>query len=625
MNRRIGIVLSAALTALTCFAAAGTAAAAPAFRLTEAGGPAFPQRTYILTLSAGQRLDPAAVRVTENGHGVVDVSVTPAGAAGGVSSGTVLAIDASNSMRGAPIEGAMDAARAFAARRNVNQRLGVLTFNSSTHVAVSLTTSQAAIDRALVKQPQLGFKTNLYDAVAQAIVLDRAAGIGAGSVIVMSDGADIGSTVTLEQVIESAKIAHIRVFTVGLRSKTFRAGPLQQLATATGGSFSRADSPTDLQGIYEQLGLRLAQEYILTYHSIVKPGSRVTLDVSIEGVGSATAGYVTPATPGPNAVFHSSKSDRIWQSAFLMIAISLLVPGLIASFVVVPLLRRRDSTVRARVSDYVTMPDAKREGAALVSRVFTGTERSLERTRWWQRFKDALRFADIGIPPVQVVVGTLVVTLFAIWILWQISGVIAFLGLGVPLAVRAVIVARAARKRRSFADQLPDNLDVLASGLRAGHSLVGALSVVVADAAEPSRTEFQHVIADEQLGVPLDQALDKVVKRMRSRDLEQVALVASVQSETGGNAAEVLDRVTESIRERQELRRLVSSLTAQGRLARWIVSALPVGLLVGIQIINPGYLKPMFTHTSGIIMLTFGLVMIVCGSVVIGRIVNIKV
>jgi Mg-chelatase subunit ChlD len=161
MNKRIGIALSAALAAFTCFAAAGTAAPAPAFHLTEAGGPAFPQRTWILTLSAGQRLDPAGVKVTENGHGVVDLSVEPAGAAGGVGSGTVLAIDTSNSMRGAPIEGAIDAARAFAARRNVNQRLAVLTFNATTHVAVSLTTSQPGIDRPLAHKPTLGFKTNL--------------------------------------------------------------------------------------------------------------------------------------------------------------------------------------------------------------------------------------------------------------------------------------------------------------------------------------------------------------------------------------------------------------------------------------------------------------------------------
>src|SRR5262249_45816917 len=150
----------------------------------------------------------------------------------------------------------------------------------------------------------------------------------------------------------------------------------------------------------------------------------------------------------------------------------------------------------------------------------------------------------------------------------------ALFAFGVPLIVRAVIKGRIVRKRKVFANQLADNLDVLASGLRAGHSLVGALSVVVADAAEPSKSEFRRVIADEQLGVPLETALDRVVDRMHNRDLEQVSLVASVQSETGGNAAEVLDRVVESIRERQELRRLIQTLTAQGRLARWIVSLL---------------------------------------------------
>ena len=242
-----------------------------------------------------------------------------------------------------------------------------------------------------------------------------------------------------------------------------------------------------------------------------------------------------------------------------------------------------------------------------------------------QRFKDALLFADIGIPPVQVVIGTLVATLFAIWLLSRIAPVLGLLGLLTPLIVRAIVIARSSRKRRVFGDQLPDNLDVLASGLRAGHSLVGALSVVVSDAAEPSKTEFQRVIADEQLGVPLESALDSVAKRMKNRDIEQVALVASVQGETGGNAAEVLDRVTESIRERQELRRLVRTLTAQGRLARIVVSLLPLGLLLAISVLNPGYMKPMFEHTSGIVMLVIAGLMVCAGSYVIGKIVDIKV
>ena len=238
-----------------------------------------------------------------------------------------------------------------------------------------------------------------------------------------------------------------------------------------------------------------------------------------------------------------------------------------------------------------------------------------------------MQFSDVPFTPVQVVIGTLVLTLFAMYLLAVATGTpaLALGGLLVPVAVRAFILARSARKRRLFGDQLPDNLDVLASGLRAGHSLIGSFAVVVNDAPEPSRTEFQRVIADEALGVSLEDALGGVSQRMKSRDMEQVALVASVQNETGGNAAEVLDRVVESIRERQEVRRLVRTLTAQGRLARWVVSLLPVGLLIAISILNTEYMKSLFTHTSGKILLGFAAVMIIMGSVVIGRIVDIEV
>jgi tight adherence protein B len=206
-----------------------------------------------------------------------------------------------------------------------------------------------------------------------------------------------------------------------------------------------------------------------------------------------------------------------------------------------------------------------------------------------------------------------------------VAGIISLIGLAVPFAVRGLIMYKIDRKRRAFSDQLPDNLDVVASGLRAGHSLVGGLSLVVNDAAEPSRSEFQRVVADEQLGVPLEDALSVVARRMKSRDVEQVALVSSLQRETGSNSAEVLDRVIESIRERAGLRRLVRSLTAQGRMSRWVVTFLPVGLLLAISAINPAYMRPLFTHTSGRVILTIGAIMIISGSLLIKKIVNIKV
>ena len=199
------------------------------------------------------------------------------------------------------------------------------------------------------------------------------------------------------------------------------------------------------------------------------------------------------------------------------------------------------------------------------------------------------------------------------------------IGICIPFVVRMWIRRKVDRKRRQFGEQLPDNLQVLASALRAGHSFIGALSVVVDDAPEPSRSEFRRVVADEQLGVPLEDALHVVVERMESRELEQVALVGALQRQTGGNTAEVLDRVTETIRERFELRRTVRTLTAQGRLSRWVVSLLPLFLLLVISLLNPGYMHPLFATTAGRIALVFAAVMVVAGSVVIKRIINIKV
>ena len=112
---------------------------------------------------------------------------------------------------------------------------------------------------------------------------------------------------------------------------------------------------------------------------------------------------------------------------------------------------------------------------------------------------------------------------------------------------------------------------------------------------------------------------------MKNDDVEQVALLAELQREAGGNMAEVLDTVVETIRDRFDLRRLVKTLTAQGRMARWILSLLPAFLLVVIGLLNPTYMEPLFTSTIGRFALLFATGMVIAGSLVIKRIVNIKV
>jgi tight adherence protein B len=622
VKRRRAIALAAAL--LAAGAAVQAAGAAPALQLTPTGKAVWPDRELVVSLHSGERVQGSRFSVLENGKPVLGARVVPLKAAQ-ASSGAMLVIDTSNSMRGAPIRGAVYAARAFAARRNVNQLLSVLAFNSSSELLLPFTDSEARIEKTLSRRPGLAYGTHLYDAVGQAVKLIQGAQLETGAVVVLSDGADFGSSLSLDGVTKLAHSAHVRVFTVGLRSKTFRPAALQQIAAATGGSFSLARNPAELAAIYDQLGLKLANQYIVTYQSLVVPGHPVRVSVSVAGIGRAETAYAAPA-PASISV-QQPLGSRIWRSWVTLFVFCLLVAGLIG-FALFLALRPSGSTVRARLSDFVSTAGQTNDQARepLASRIFQGTEQSLEQTRWWVQLKEALELADVKIPPVQLLVGTLILTLFVIWLLAAIATpVMGILGLAVPFVVRGLILHRIDKKRRLFGDQLPDNLDVVASGLRAGHSLVGGLSLVVKDAAEPSRSEFQRVVADEQLGVPLEDALGVVARRMKSRDVEQVALVSSLQRETGSNSAEVLDRVIESIRERAGLRRLVRSLTAQGRLSRWVVTFLPVGLLLTITAINPTYMKPLFTHTSGRVVLALGVIMIVAGSVVIKKIVDIKV
>src|SRR5262245_29854706 len=112
---------------------------------------------------------------------------------------------------------------------------------------------------------------------------------------------------------------------------------------------------------------------------------------------------------------------------------------------------------------------------------------------------------------------------------------------------------------------------------------------------------------------------------MQSKDLSQVGLVAALQHETGGNTAEVLDRVADTVRERFELRRLVRTLTAQGRMSRWILTSLPIFLLLVITTLNPTYIDPLYSHSAGRVVLVIAGLMVAAGSLVIRKIIDIKV
>jgi tight adherence protein B len=606
--------------------AAPGAHAAPGLQLTEASGAKFPAKTFVLTLPERRDLKPGDVTVSENGQDVEAVRVVPAEAADPRTFATVLAIDTSGSMQGAPIQAAMTAAREFAARRPAQERLGVVFFNSHVTLALPPTTDASKISHVLSTPPPVAYGTRIYDAVALATHVLADARASARSVLLLSDGADLGSKLAPSAVVDAARVTDTRVFSVGLRDSSYDGLTLRSLAGATGGQYADADE-SQLAPLFAALGQSFRREYLVSYLSLAPLSTQVDVSVRVAGfAGAASASYTSPAfrTAAQPA---NGRAPAPVLGSDLGLGLAVLLTALLFGFAIFLVVRTSRRTAQARIADFTGRASSSHE--ADDARAASEPEEARRRrtpSRRWAAFAEDVDVASVPVTPERIaewtVAGTLAVAALALAVGQPVLGLLALVA---PVVVRLVVASRANAARREFDAQLADNLQVVASAMRAGQSFVGALAVAVEDAMEPAKRELHRAVTDERLGVPLDEALGRVARRMRSEELEYVGLVATLQRETGGSTAEVLDRITQTIRERAELKRLVRTLTAQGRLGGAIVSAIPLGLSALLLVIRPGYFTPLLQSSFGVMCIVAGVAMMTAGWIAIRRIVDIKV
>jgi tight adherence protein B len=183
------------------------------------------------------------------------------------------------------------------------------------------------------------------------------------------------------------------------------------------------------------------------------------------------------------------------------------------------------------------------------------------------------------------------------------------------------------RKKRfsKFEQQLPDSLDMMVSALRVGHSLNAAMSLVTRECEDPIRGEFKICFDEQNYGLELRTAMQNLVARMPLQDLKIATTAILIQKESGGNLAEVLDKTAHVTRERFRLKRQVATHTAQGRMTGWILSAMPIVLGFALYMINPSNMSLLWTREIGIKLLYVSGGMMVVGSLIIRKIVNMDV
>jgi tight adherence protein B len=217
-----------------------------------------------------------------------------------------------------------------------------------------------------------------------------------------------------------------------------------------------------------------------------------------------------------------------------------------------------------------------------------------------------------------VVVGAFVAAITNKWVLGLAALALA------PLVGNMFLSQRISRRRKKFEEQFPDALSLVASSLAAGHTFLRAIQMMTEESEPPLSEEFLRVVNETQLGDPLVDSLDRMARRLDVRDVAWVVQAIRIQQTVGGKLGDLLFTLADFIRAREEVRREVDVLTAEGRVSAWVLGALPVFLLLAISVMNPGYMQPMF-QGWGWVFLGISGVMVTFGVIVINRMVKVQV
>ena len=295
----------------------------------------------------------------------------------------------------------------------------------------------------------------------------------------------------------------------------------------------------------------------------------------------------------------------------------------------------------------VQAPPKARSGRSPIGDLISGSaalanlNRSVERRDFGANLARELARADLALKPSEflairvgaIVAGPtlaflvgLVVPGLANPVAWVMGAVAGF---WLP---RFWLNRRKSNRLKAFNHGLADTITLIANALRAGSSFLQAIEMVVRETQPPVSTEFARVIREVNLGLPFEQALANMVRRVRSEDLELMTTAISIQHQVGGNLAEILDSIAFTIRERVRIKGEIKTLTAQGRMSGYVVGFLPIGLVLVLMVIAPKFMDPMFRKPpelfglpAGLIVLAFGGFMMGLGFMAIRKIVDIEV
>jgi tight adherence protein B len=614
----------------------------------------------LITASGGATID-TALTVTISGKDYPVDAIT-SGQGTPVARSAIIVVDTSGSMGAPGMATVRSSVAAFLKSVPDDVHVGVIAFSGTARLIVAPTTDRGKVQTAVDSLAATG-ETALYDAVQLAV---RSLGAtGERSILLISDGGDTASkTSNQAAATASLKAAKVRAEAVSFNSGESNTAVLKGFAAAGGGSVISAANSGAVQSAFTSAAKTLASQ--LTFSVPLPPGVSAVQNVKIAGTSNGgpftttalvdfgagvpvASNHPTPVSKAPivgplDETVRAAAAPAtlpglgvpLWLGlAMLAVFLGVVTLGLVLAG---PTFKSGRRTRVEEIERYVAPGTGRaakgtsKTTAISESLVFLGERMMQDREstsktmgliekadlplragEWW-----VLRIVSLVAAPAVVMAflrGGALMTLVA-----------AVLGLVVGFFLPALVLKfLAGRRGKKFDGQLPDVLTLVASSLSTGFSLPQALDAVAKDSPEPSAKEFSRALAETRIGADVSDSLERMAARMDSDNMRWTSMAIRIQREVGGNLAETMRTTAKTLREREELRRHVKALSAEGRLSAYILVALPIGIFLYTMQTNRSYIELLWTRPMGLAMMAGGIVSLGIGMFWMRKVVDVEV
>jgi len=546
----------------------------------------------------------------------------------GLPSSAVVVIDNSASLSNGTVQLAKEAVAGLAPSEGALRTVGVISTGGGARVLARPGTAPDVVARAVEGLSPSG-GSRLYDALVEAAALLERTGETQRNVVLVVGSADVGGGATFTRAVTALRNAGASVHLVSVAGAGVPVDVVRDLATRTGGSLLGA-TDDELDAAVGAVLRRIEGQVRLTSSAApavagelaaltVESGgrtARVSYRPGVLSVGSAALAYVP--TSGEDAGFFASSLAK-WLTIATGAA---AVAGLVYAVAQLALRRNEglDFALRHYDETYGVVGDGEVDGqslatSAILKRAVAVTGDLAEKRGLLSRIEHLLERADLPLRPAEALFFYVAFAAVSVLVAFVVSGnLLASLAVALVALVLPSFAVDflAKRRKKKFVALLPDMLQLLSGTLRAGYSIGQGFEAVSTEVEEPMGKELRRAVTEARLGRPLDEALEAVAKRVESEDFEWAVMAIRIQREVGGNLAELLMTVADTMTQRERLRRDVAALTAEGKMSAIVLGLLPPGLMGAMWVMNPEYIAKLFSGT-GLMLLGAALVAMLIG------------